>query len=828
MLVGCYDEGDPPLPEKPLDLGISGGFRATLAGGSRLTVASADGRVLLDGLESGEVAEGEPPLVGFAVRDLTITYDMQFGAFKPDDVTNGPWKPAAKIGTETDADASVLTLRDEGGKALAQVRLTTPEEGHLVFDITPGEGPERRFSMGFACDEADAFAGFGSQTHDVNHRGQTVPTFVQEQGIGKVDHDEYTLAWYLVGRRHSSHIPIPQYLARRGYVLTAETNLEARFALCSESETAARVELTMPAKLHVFDGPTADAALTRSSATFGRPRLPPRVAFAPWNDGIFGSDAVRAMAQRLRDEDVPSSVIWSEDWKGAEWSGDGYSLSEEWKVDENLYPNFAQLANDLHALGFDFHVYFNPFIYKSSSVWTELESKGYLIKKADGSTYTFTGAKFTDSSLVDLTNPDARAWVIGKMHDAMALGADGWMNDFAEWLPTDSVTFGGSGNDIHNIYPVLWQQTAREAIDTAPDGKERLFFGRSGWLGTPQLADVIWAGDQRTDMQPDDGLPTVLPIGIGLGVTGVSTYGHDIGGYQSATNEVTSKETFFRWASLGAWSPVMRTHHGTKPSSYPGMDPVKNQGQWRWDTDAETIAHYRNYTKLHIALLPMWEALAKHASETGVPIWRGLFMAYPNDPQAWSLLDEVMIGDNLLVAPVVTKGKTSRSVYLPEGTWYPWQGGGAVSGGSTLDVTADLTEIPVFARAGSVIVALPDGVMTLVNSSPEVPGPESVGDSRVVYAFLGGEGSFTETGGLTYSLSQSGDLTGDLTFAWEGGAVGACADPVVAPCVESVADGYTIHAEGSGNLEITSANGTGTLTIAGGAQDRLLTLVVRR
>ncbi|MEZ4297144.1 MAG: glycoside hydrolase family 31 protein [Polyangiaceae bacterium] len=831
-LPACDGTETGPIPPVEKDLGISSGFRVRYDGaGERILISSDDGRVLLDGLPAADIPEGEPPLTGFAVRDLTISYDMQFGAFKPTDLAKGPWRPVKKIVSHDESAPSgeaLIDLQDDAGNKLAEIHYTTPEDGHLVLDIAPGDGPERRFSMGFSCEPTDSFAGFGSQTHDVDHRGQTVPAFVQEQGIGKADNDEYTGAWFLVGRRHSSHIPIPQYLSRRGYVLTTETDIEPRFALCSESETAARVEVQLPTRIHIFDGPDPKQALTRSSATFGRPRMPPRVAFAPWNDAIFGSEAVRGVAQRLRDNNVPSSVLWSEDWKGAEWSGDGYSLSEEWKVDETLYPDFPQLASDLHAQGFHLHVYFNPFIYKSSSAWEETEKNGWLIKKADGTPYIFTGAKFTDSSLIDLTHPDARAWVISKMHDAMAQGADGWMNDFAEWLPTDCVTYAGSGYDVHNKYPVLWQEVAREAIDTAPDGqKDRLFFGRSGWLGTPALADVIWAGDQRTDMQPDDGLPTIVPIGIGLGITGVSTYGHDIAGYQSATNEVSSKETFFRWTELGAWSPVMRTHHGTKPSTYPGMDPVMNQEQWRWDTDAETIDHYRKYASLHISLTPVWESLAREAADTGVPIWRGLFVAHPEDPKTWPLLDEVMVGDTLLLAPVMTKGQTSREVYLPAGTWYPWDGGPKLEGETTVTAPAPLASMPVYARAGAIVPTFPEGVMTLVHGSPEVPGPESVGDDRVIFVFLGDAGAFEESPALSYSLTQSAPITSPLAFELNGTALPACAATPVAPCVAPLADGATVHMEGPGTLAIAGSAGSATFAVDGGSPTRKLTLHFR-
>src|SRR5262245_27383794 len=87
-LVACTDE-ETTSPSPPVDIEVGGGFRVALHGGARLQIASSDGRVLLDGLPPGEVAEGEPPLVGFAVADISTSYEMQFGAFKPTEHENG-------------------------------------------------------------------------------------------------------------------------------------------------------------------------------------------------------------------------------------------------------------------------------------------------------------------------------------------------------------------------------------------------------------------------------------------------------------------------------------------------------------------------------------------------------------------------------------------------------------------------------------------------------------------------------------------------------------------------------------------------------------------
>jgi sulfoquinovosidase len=803
------------LSPAPFPLDVGGDISLTLES-QRLVISSADGRVLLDGLAPAPIADGAPPLAGFAVADVTTTYEMQFGTFMPTVTANGRWRVAEQL---LPADGGGLELRDGAGAILATMTFTMPEAGHLVASIAPGPGPERHFTWGFACDDGDHFSGFGAQSLDVDHRGFTVPAWLQEQGIGKRMDDTYPAIWFIVGTRHASYVPIPQYLSRRGYMLTAETPLRPLFALCSESPTAARVELDLPANVHIFDGPTPAEAIARSTTTFGRPRMPPPVAFAPWLDAIFGDANVRAVAQKLRQAGIPTSVIWTEDWRGGSFDGDNYTLDEEWDVDTTLYPDMPGMTDELHGEGFDFFVYFNPFVYQSSAAWPETAPYGWLVQQTDGTPYTFPGAKGAlPTGLIDLDNPEARAWAVQKMQNAIALGADGWMNDFAEWLPTDGMTAAGPSLLRHTAYPVLWQQTAREAVDGVNDGTERLFFSRSGWLGSAPLIDVMWAGDQRTDFEPDDGLPTVLPIGIGMGIAGISTYGHDIAGYQSATNPTSTKELFFRWTEVGAWSPVMRTHHGTEPLL-----------EWSWQSDAETTAHFARYAKQHMALVPYLQGLAQVASQTGMPMWRGLMLAYPADATAWGIKDEVLLGDGVLVAPVMTMGATDRTVYLPAGRWYPWAGGPALAGATSVDAPAAVTEIPVFAAAGTVVPSFPDGVMTLVRGSAAVPDASLVGDSRIVYAFLGADGAFTETGGLAYTLASQPAATGTLAASWNGQALAACDTANTAPCVATTADGLTAHVTGPGTLGISSGGAAAaTLSAQGGSPARAVTWVVRR
>jgi alpha-glucosidase (family GH31 glycosyl hydrolase) len=437
----------------------------------------------------------------------------------------------------------------------------------------------------------------------------------------------------------------------------------------------------------------------------------------------------------------------------------------------------------------------------------------------------FTGAKFTSTSLLDLTNPDANQWAADKMRGLIDLGSDGWMHDYAEWLPTDAVMHGGDSIKFHNRYPVLWQQIARGVIDEKKDDRQRTFFVRSGWFGTPQIADVFWAGDQSTNFAKDDGMPSVITQGINLSVNGCPAYGHDISGYQSSLGTPATKELFWRWTALGAFSPVMRTHHGYQDALNHNLT-----------TDPDTTDMWRRYAIEHVQLAPYLMAQAKKASEeTGLALFRGLFLQYPDEDTSWTIRDEFLLGDAILVAPVIEKDATSRKVWFPTEThWFPWTGGAAkeiVSADRTEEIAAPLGEIPVFVRPGTVIPRYPDTIRTLVYSSTEVPGPAQVGDDRDVLVFVGGAYSITEPGDLGYELTiEQGSASVDPKYSWNGAALPICPTTGVPQgCVTAdTGIGAIAYVTGPGDLRIEASGQASVVKIKGGKSTRQLSIQVRR
>jgi alpha-glucosidase len=596
----------------------------------------------------------------------------------------------------------------------------------------------------------------------------------------------------LVGTRHASSYGLPTWTSNRGYQGVVETDARTLFEVCSVRDDALRIEVWSDHfTLWVFQGSPANALTRATGRVLGRPMRPPSMAFAPWNDALFGSASVRALAKKLRDNDIPSSVIWTEDWRGGTPSGDAYRLVENWDLDSTLYPDAQALAAELKTQGFSWQAYFNAFLVQGNPIFDEAKTGGHFVSDSTGAPYLFSGPTFSPTGLADLSRPATREWVKSHLRRALDLGFTGWMADFGEWLPHDAVL--ASGEDpllAHNRYAHEWATLSREVLDERQDGTARLFFSRSGWFKSNEVTPVVWAGDQRTSFQADDGLPTVVPLGLNLGLAGVSTFGHDIGGYQSATNPVGTKELFFRWASLGALSPVMRTHHGTNP----------HQG-WHFDSDDETLAHYRRWAKLHTQLFPYLDASAIEAHANGMPLMRALPLLFPDDEQAWRTNDEYLLGGALLVAPVLTEGATSRSVYFPTGEWVPWSGGAHVVGPSEASVPAPMGELPLYARAGALVPMVPSTVDTFLPAAGDIVNLNSVRGERLLRLFVGGQSFFTEADGTSYTVQPTQN-----TKWFEGSTeLKDCAAPEDRKCVDKSGPLPVLRLERSSSFDVPGA-----------------------
>lgn len=671
-LAACGPAEPSALP--PESYTLSDGTRVEVDGRGAIALFAADGRPL------AALAPGEVP----TARTFTERVTMTFGFFQHRRQNEAVHPAGRFLGSVKEADEVVLRFAgDEGLEIALAVSVSSPGVSTRLRATAIGLADVSSIALPFACDDEASFAGFGAQYNQTDQRGEAFALWVQEQGLGRNGTS------LISGDEHTTYFPMPWWVDWRGFGVMIDTPARTLVDLCASDPEVAWIEVEdgAPVDALVFHGPSVPEVIHALGDEVGRPSRPPDWAFSPWIAVQGGSAAVRAEVDALVDADIPFSAVWVQDWIGGRsWTETIYDLTYRWVPDDTLYPDLADLVAELRAdHDVRFLAYANPFVIRDLDHFAEMEAMGMLPRREDGSTYDFQ-VVFAPGTVADLTSSATVEYIQGFLRSAVSdYGVDGWMADFGEWLPTDAVL--ASGEDarlVHNLYPALWHRTSRAVMDELrPDG-DWVIFTRSGWLRDHGHAQVVWIGDQEADFRPGDGLPTVVPALLNLGLSGIPFVTHDIAGYSGGPS---TRELFMRWTELGAFTPIFRTHEGLMASV-----------NWSWDRDAETTQHFRRFARIHEALRPELLALADHAAETSMPIVRHLALVFPDDRGSRAVSDQLMLGDALLVAPVVTEGATSREVYFPPGAWFHVFTGERYDGPATLSVDAPLGTPPVFSR----------------------------------------------------------------------------------------------------------------------------------
>lgn len=638
-------------------------------------VVHADGRAVLrvNGRDTLALASG--PLA--RTFDETVEGALGMWTFTRDGVQERAHD--TRISVSQDGDAVVLVY--DGATVTA--RPDGPDRTRITAAV---DGPADAVAIPVRCDDDGSFHGWGEQYALTDQRGEAFTLLVSEQGIGR----EGSVPFFS-GDAHTTYFPMPYYLDGRGFGVLVETDQRVEVDLCATDPERAVLEVVddAPVELVVFHGPRPLDVVRQLGDLVGRPTAPPAWAFGTWICTQGGEASVLAQADLLEAQDIPAAVLWVQDWTGAAVNlGGGYGVNYRWVPDDGaLYPDLPGLVGTLHDRGLKVVGYVNPFVDPGlPNHYDEMAAAGMLPQDpVTGAPYLFFGPR-GEMTTADLTSEAARSYIRAHLRAAVTdVGLDGWMADFAEWLPLDARLSDGSDPvAAHNRYPEHWQRLTREVMEELrPDG-DWLMFARSGWTGVHAVAQVHWVGDQEADFSIHDGLPTVVPAMLTLGLSGQPHVTHDIAGFSGGPS---SEELYRRWTELGAFTPYMRTHDGNARAD-----------NWRWDRDEATLAHFRRFARIHEALRPELEALAAEASSTGAPIVRHLMLDDPEDRETWAVHDQYLLGSDLLVAPVLTEGATRRALYLPEGDWFHVWTGARHEGPAWVEVEAPIGAPPVFAR----------------------------------------------------------------------------------------------------------------------------------
>ena len=321
-----------------------------------------------------------------------------------------------------------------------------------------------------------------------------------------------------------------------------------------------------------------------------------------------------------------------------------------------------------------------------------------------------------------------------------AMGVDGWWPDEGDPLDIASRL-------VRNR--MYWEGPQIDRPNERPYALHR-----NGYAGMQRFASFLWSGDVYSTWET---LKVQVPIGINTSLTGIPYWGTDIGGFVP-TKEFTA-ELYLRWFQFGAFCTLFRSHGRAwklrLPWGWNTGDPgpveinnyngaaVPDSGQLH-NTQVEPIC--RKYLELRYRLLPYLYSAVRECSVTGMPVMRALWLHYPDDAKAVACGDEYLFGRDLLVAPVVEQGATTRKVYLPKGSWYDFWTGDLIQGGREISREVSLDIMPLYVRAGSI---LPLGPVKQYTA-------EMVDQPLSVSIYPGADGSFLlyEDDGISFNYRK--------------------------------------------------------------------------
>jgi alpha-glucosidase (family GH31 glycosyl hydrolase) len=577
-------------------------------------------------------------------------------------------------------------------------------EGGLRFEVEVEE-PYDRVYFTYASSPDERFFGFGTQYTYFDMKGHKVPIFIQEQGIGR---GEQPITWAADwqgdagGSPYTSGASVPHYITSEMRSLFLENYAYSSFDLREVDRVQVEVFSSRMAG-QILSGETPAELIELYTEYSGRMRPLPKWILSGAVVGLQGgTDKVLDVYEELEALGTPVAALWLQDWVGQRETSFGTQLWWNWELDEDHYRGWDQLRKQLERDDVRLMTYIGPWLADAAkkeghrrNLFEEAATNGYLVNNRDGEPYRVKTTDFS-ASFVDLTNPEARAWIKDVIkEELLGNGASGWMADFGEGLPYDAVLFSGADpKSYHNRYAEEWAEVNRAAIREAGRGEDIVFFNRSGYTRSPGESTLFWLGDQLVDWNEHDGIKSAVTGLLSSGLSGYSLQHSDIGGYTAIDHPLLkyhrSKELLMRWTELAAFTTVFRTHEGNRPE-------VNHQIY----SDEETLRHFSRFAKVYASWQPYRLELVKEASETGLPVVRHPFVHYPDDPEVLGLEYQFMVGPNLMVAPVLDPGEEMVEVYLPAGRWvHLWSGRkyGSLDKGVYESVRAPIGEPAVFSE----------------------------------------------------------------------------------------------------------------------------------
>lgn len=598
------------------------------------------------------------------------------------------------------------------GGRLTLDRATTDAEARLVADsvswLRADAGVLRvRFALRL---EADAHVvGFGERFDRIDQRGQRLDAIVFEQ-------------YKTQGNRTYLPVPFAIVIASRSWGFHVRTSRRTWFDVGASEPDKLWIEVELDGsepqplvELALYDGSPA-TILGAFLDEVGRPTQPPDWVFRPWMSANEWNTAARIRAEVTRSltEGIPVGAIVIEAWSDESTfvafrdavytvhaDGSPHRLADFTFPPDGAWPDPQGLVAWLHERGIRVLLWQVPLLKTRPAPRGQARAdrdamleRGFAVQVAGGGAYRNRGWWFPGALLPDWTNPAAKSWWLAKRRYLVEeVGIDGFKTDGGEHAWGNDLRYadGTTGSVTNNLYPVLSAAAYHELLRSA--GKDPVSFSRAGFTGAGRYP-LHWAGDEGSTWQA---FRASIVAGVTAGVSGVFFWGWDLAGF---SGDIPSAELYLRAAAMAAFCPVMQYHAEFNHHRHPSGDRTPwNIGER--SEDPRVVPTYRRLARLRERLLPYLVSQAGAAVERRLPLMRGLFFEWPDDPEIWRYPYQYLLGDDLLIAPVVEPGVERWPVYLPAGRWVDAWTGERIQGPGVVERPVSLDVIPVYIRAGA-------------------------------------------------------------------------------------------------------------------------------
>ncbi len=524
--------------------------------------------------------------------------------------------------------------------------------------------------VSFTCSADEAFHGTGFRAIDINLRGRSLT-------MNNQAHYGYTKG------TANLNVSIPFIVSSKKYGIYFD-HLYPGAVQLGVTDNTLLYQTSQKGLSYFFIGSdNMPSLLDEYTELTGKAPVPPRWALG-YIQSKYGyqnqTEAINIVDKMQNDKFPMDGLVLDLYWFGNSGSMGNLNWSPV------KFPQPVSMISDFKHKGVKTILITEPYFTANSANYDTITKSNFAATNSLNEPYVVSNFWAGSSVLLDMMDTLAQNWMWEFYKSRINEGVAGWWCDLGEpeSHPSDMFHKGKSAAEVHNYYSWEWSRMLQKKY-AQHFPHERLFnLIRSGYAGMQRFGAIPWSGDIQRSYA---GMQAQIPIMTNMGYSGVGYMHSDLGGFTGGSQD---NELYTRWLQFGAFCPIMRAHGegvATEPVNYP--DPYRSI--------------VRSFIELRYKLLPYNYSLALYNALTGAPLARSMDYNNPEKTSFNNINDQYFWGENMLIAPMMVKNTTSRTIILPEGNWVDYLTNKIYAGNKTITVNASIETMPVFIKAGSFI-----------------------------------------------------------------------------------------------------------------------------